>query len=92
MGVVTNVPPKTLEERVQAITKLAKERNVDFDIWFAANNGQWGSNWGNGLYRNDLGELLELIEEDIRDLGRPSEETEELLAMPEEPKYQPWKP
>ena len=100
MGETTN-QPKTLEERVQAAAKAAQDRNIDFDIWFIAARGEWNSNWSGDQPKATLGELLDVIEEEIRttaeeliirDVEPDDPETPEPPSLPAEPKYQPWKP
>lgn len=66
MGQITN-QPKTLEERVRAVTKAAQDRNVDFDIGYVAARSEWTSNWRDGLGYASLSDLLDVLEEDIRD-------------------------
>lgn len=84
MGVVTNVR-KSLEERIQELTRVARNNNIDFDISFIAARGEWTSNWGEGYVRSNLVDLLELLEEDIRNpLPTPP-------VLPEEPEPVNWK-
>lgn len=93
MGEVTN-QPKSLEERIRTVTKVARERNIDLELFFSCTSGLWGSNC-NDTIRPDLGDLLDSIEEDLNDFGGirvKDDPLVELLDLPEEPKYQPWKP
>jgi hypothetical protein len=65
MGEVTN-QPKSLEDRIRAVTEIAKQRNFDFDICYVAARQEWTTNWGEGLNRSRLEDLLEVVEEDMR--------------------------
>lgn len=94
MGQVSNTPPITLEDRVKAITKAAKSNNLDLELWFSCTSQHWGSNYSEDI-RPDLGDLLALIEEDLRDFGVRHPvvmEPPEPPVLPEEPAYKPWKP
>lgn len=93
MGAVTNVPPRSLEERIKAVTTVAKQRNLDLELFFNCTSGCWGSNCNDSI-RQDLGDLLDLIEEDVRDFGiaKASDDDSEHFAESKENKYQPWKP
>ncbi|MNG46954.1 hypothetical protein D3C79_48210 [compost metagenome] len=84
MGVTTN-QPKSLEERVAAAVKAANERKVDFDICYIAGRAEWSTNWGEGYVRSNLSDLLELIEEDIRNPVPPAPD------LPDEPEPAGWK-
>lgn len=91
MGVVSNVPPRTLDDRIKAVAKVAKERQVDFELWYNCKTGQWGSNWNN-VYRDNVNDLLDLLEEDLRDFNKDNVvREEEPPVIPEEPQYQGWK-
>lgn len=84
MGITTN-KHLSLEERIRSVTKTAQERNIDFDLCFISARGEWSSNYGEGYNRSRLEDLLELIEEDMRNpLPTPP-------ALPEEPDPQSWK-
>lgn len=93
MGQVSNASPRSLEERIKAVTKVVKERNLDLELFFNCTTNCWGSNCNDSV-RQDLGDLLDLIEEDVRDFGvtRADDDTPESSPLPEEPKYEPWKP
>lgn len=84
MGETSN-KPKTLEQRIAAITETAKRRNLDFDICFVAARQEWTTNWGEGIVRSKLEDLLEVIEEDIRHYVPPPPD------LPDEPEETIWK-
>jgi hypothetical protein len=84
MGITTN-KHVTLEERIRSVTKAAQEKNADFDLCFIAARGEWSCNLGSGYTRSRLEDLLELIEEDIRN---PVPETP---SLPEDPEDVSWK-
>lgn len=84
MGITTN-KHMTLEERFSSVVKAAQEKNVDFDLCFIAARSEWSCNLGHGYTRSRLEDLLEMIEEDIRN------PVPEPPALPEEPEAVNWK-